>query len=248
MNHFRGQIVLGLMLILVSIVLYAVQIAIYHDAHTTFFYLLQDMAFIPIQVLLVTLILNTLLNIREKTAMLNKMNMVIGTFFSEVGSSLLKSFVVLDKNSDALRRELLVSMEWTDSSFDGAIQRVNAIDHQIRHADGDLVALKELLLAKRSFLLSLLENPNLLEHEKFTDLLWAVFHLTEELAVRKNVQQLTPADANHIALDIKRAYALLITEWLAYLRHLKRDYPYLFSFAVRTNPFDPNASVIIKSS
>ena len=28
--------------------------------------------------------------------------------------------------------------------------------------------------------------------------------------------------------------------------HLKNDYPYLFSLAVRTNPFDPNASVEVK--
>ena len=42
--------------------------------------------------LLVTLILNQLLNVREKLSMLNKLNMVIGTFFSEVGTALLKSF------------------------------------------------------------------------------------------------------------------------------------------------------------
>jgi len=31
-------------------------------------------------------------------------------------------------------------------------------------------------------LLGLLGNPNLLEHDSFTDLLWAVFHLMEELS------------------------------------------------------------------
>jgi hypothetical protein len=30
------------------------------------------------------------------------------------------------------------------------------------------------------------------------------------------------------------------------MEHLKNDYPYLFSLAVRTNPFDPNASVEVK--
>jgi hypothetical protein len=43
-----------------------------------------------------------------------------------------------------------------------------------------------ILLSKRDFLVALMENPNLLEHESFTDLLWAVFHLVEELAVRLN--------------------------------------------------------------
>jgi hypothetical protein len=35
---------------------------------------------------------------------------------------------------------------------------------------------------------------------------------------------------------------LLVTEWLSYMRHLSDSYPYLFSLAMRTNPFDPQAS------
>ena len=35
--------------------------------------------------------------------------------------------------------------------------------------------------------------------------------------------------------------ARLIGQWLEYLIHLKRDYPYLFSFAARTNPLRPGA-------
>jgi len=45
---------------------------------------------------------------------------------------------------------------------------------------------------------------------------------------------------------MKRAYHLLILEWLDYMKHLKTNYPYLFSLAVRTNPFDTNASVEVK--
>jgi hypothetical protein len=30
------------------------------------------------------------------------------------------------------------------------------------------------------------------------------------------------------------------------MQHLKNNYPYLFSLAVRTNPFDPQATVEIK--
>jgi hypothetical protein len=54
-----------------------------------------------------------------------------------------------------------------------------------------------------------------------------------------------PADRAHIELDMARAYGRLLGEWLGYIRHLKADYPYLFSFAVRTNPFDPEAQIEI---
>ena len=99
---------------------------------------------------------------------------------------------------------------------------------------------------KRQFLLNLLENPNLLEHESFTNLLWAVFYLTEKLTLRRGLNGLPETDYQHLAGDMKRAYHLLTVEWLNYMKHLKANYPYLFSLAVRTNPFDANASVEVK--
>jgi hypothetical protein len=41
-------------------------------------------------------------------------------------------------------------------------------------------------------------------------------------------------------------HLLLVREWLSHMEHLKVDYPYLFSLAVRTNPFDPNASAEVE--
>ena len=245
MNRIKWQIILGLLLVAVSVILYYIQIRIFQTPRDTYFYLFQDLAFIPVQVLLVTLILNQLLNVREKLSMLNKLNMVIGTFFSEVGTTLLKSFAAFDQNTDTFRGELLMRTDWTDQQFAAAVKRVRSNDFKIQHTGSDLEALKTFLSGKRNFLLGLLENPNLLEHETFTELLWSVFHLSEELAVRADLQHLPVADGIHIAGDIRRAYTILIVEWLSYMKHLKYDYPYLFSFAVRTNPFDPNASPII---
>ena len=76
-------------------------------------------------------------------------------------------------------------------------------------------------------MLSLLENQNLLEHETFTELLWAVFHMGEELSHRDDVTQLNKNDYNHISGDIKRVYHYLFLEWLDYMLHLKKHYPYM---------------------
>jgi hypothetical protein len=246
MIRYKWQIVLGISLIAVSMALFIAQIYIFQDARNTFFYLFQDIAFIPIQVLFVTLILNQLLNVREKVAMLNKLNMVIGAFFSEVGSGLLRRFSEFDHNADKTRDELQVSLHWSEQHFSQVARDIAKYDFQIDFAKTDLTALKAYLVSKRDFLLRLLENPNLLEHETFTELLWAVFHLTEELSVREDVTHLTMVDGNHIGGDMKRAYALLIVEWLTYMKHLKREYPYLFSLAVRLNPFDLQSSAIVK--
>ena len=74
----------------------------------------------------------------------------------------------------------------------------------------------------------------------------AVFHFMEELAYRDDVKNIPESDRNHLANDIKRAYQLLIYEWLDYMKYLKANYPFLFHLAMRTNPFDRTASVTVK--
>ncbi len=242
MKRLNWQILLGLYLIVLSAAFYFIHYGIFRDAHHIFIFLVEDIAFVFIEVLLVTLIIHRLLNTREKRAMLEKMNMVIGAFFSEVGTELLKRFRYSDPDSGKNAEDFIVTSDWSDQNFSDVIKRFETHDLEIEVQRGNLAELQSFLLEKRSFLLSLLGNPNLLEHESFTDLLWAVFHLTEELAHRQDVKQLSDTDYQHIIGDIKRAYTALVSEWLEYIKHLKDSYPYLFSLAIRTNPFDQNAS------
>jgi hypothetical protein len=172
--------------------------------------------------------------------------MVIGAFFSEVGTQLLKYFSVLDPRIEEIRKELIEIKDYFEIDFTSLNKRLKDYDYKIKSNVKVLEDLQIFLSGKKDFLLGLLENPNLLEHESFTDLLWSVFHLTEELIYRANIKHLPETDYEHLASDIKRAYTLLVFEWLSYLKHLKDDYPYLLSLMVRTNPFDPDASPIVK--
>ena len=88
MKRISWPILLGLSLIVLSIILYLIHYAIFRDTHHIFIYMIGDIAFVPIEILLVTLIIHRLLNEREKRARLEKLNMVIGTFFSAVGTKL----------------------------------------------------------------------------------------------------------------------------------------------------------------
>lgn len=243
---YNWQILLGLSLIALSALVYFVHYFIFRDAHHIFIYLIGDIAFVFLEVLLVTLVLNQLLRYREKKAMLNKLNMVIGAFFSEVGRELLKKFSDFDTKSSEIAQNLIITNESFEKEFLKICKSVENHTYNIDSKGGDLENISNFLKEKRQFLLNLLENPNLLEHESFTNLLWAVFHLAEELAFRRSLNGLPESDYQHLAGDMKRAYHLLIVEWLNYMEHLKTDYPYLFSLAVRTNPFDANASVEVK--
>jgi hypothetical protein len=246
MKYKKWYIALAIALTAASTILYLLQIWIFHRTEETFFYMLQDIAFVPIQVLLVTLILNQLLSSREKRALMKKMNMLIGTFHIEVGSELIRLCSAFNSDMTEIRMRLMVTPKWTAKDFQATAALVKSMDLRIDSRSGNLYSLKALLEAKRSFLLILLANPNLLEHDSFTDLLWAVFHLAEELSARKTLEGLPQVDFDHLSGDIKRAYSQLLAEWLLYMKHLKQDYPYLFSLAVRMNPIDPNADPVVK--
>ena len=242
MKRLSWQARLALVLVLLSALAYVLHFFVFRDVHHIFIYLVGDIAFVPIEVLLVTLIIHRLLSAREKRTLLHKLNMVIGAFFSEVGTRMLELFREFDPHPEQMSKNLVVASDWTKGQFARVRETLKNHDHGIYIRRGNLQALQSFLLDRRDFLLRLLENPNLLEHESFTELLWAVFHLMEELAYRVDVKQLPETDYEHLAGDMRRVYALLVTEWVDYMDHLRVAYPYLFSLAMRTNPFDPNAS------
>lgn len=246
MKRNNWQITLGLSLIVLSAIVYLIHYFIFRDPHHIFIYLIGDIAFVFIEVLLVTLIIHHLLSMREKRVLLEKLNMVIGTFFSEVGTKLLAYFSDFDSKLDTIRRELVVTTDWSAQEFLSVSTRLKNYDYGVEIQKINLEELRTFLVGKRDFLVRLLENPILLEHQSFTELLRAVFHLTEELTVREHLIQLPTTDYAHLAGDIKRAYVLLVHQWLDYMKYLKDNYPYLFSLAIRTNPFDQNASAIVR--
>jgi hypothetical protein len=246
MKLISWKAVLAIVLVICSTVIYYTQIHIFHKHEETFFLMFQDLGFVPIHVLLVTLILDQLFKKRERLAINRKLNMVIGAFFSETGTPLLKMLPEFDTRDGEINNVLKLRTDWKDADFAQAAKVVCAHDFAINAAVGDIEGLKKFLSHKRAFLLGLLENGNLLEHESFTNLLWAVHHLTEELIQRQGFADAPEADMQHLSGDIKRAYVLLITEWLSYNRHLRDDYPYIYSLVVRTNPFDPDAKAEVR--
>ena len=187
-----------------------------------------------------------MLSRREKLTRMRKLNMVIGVFFSEVGTKLIRGFSDSDPNFEEIQRGLIVTEKWTHQDFLTVRDHLKGMKYGVEMGRTDLASLKDFLVKQRDFLVRLLENPTLLEHESFTDLLRAVFHLTEELAYREDLSQQSGPDRAHIAGDINRAYHLLVHQWLDYMEHLKLSYPYLFSLAMRTNPFDRQASPVVK--
>jgi len=184
---------------------------------------------------------------RETQNRLRKVNMVLGVFFSEVGDRLLALLSGGDDSIAAVRDHLLVKAQWKHEDFTGTLKKLKKYSFKTNIEHADLQSMRDFLTSKRSFLVSLLENPVLIEHEGFSEALLAVFHLTDELNCRQSIDNLPETDLKHLAGDMNRAYGKLVEQWLVYLQHLKDQYPYLFSLAIRKNPFDPDASPVVGS-
>ncbi len=223
-------------LVLISLVLYGMDYVLIGSAKELTIWFLGNLAFLPVYVIIVTLMIERVLKERERQAVMRKLNMVIGVFFSEVGNRLLKELSAYVVSCDELKHHLLVNGAWREQEFSTALEYLRKSDIKIESSRCEKLGLKRFLVEKRGFLVSLLENQNLLEHEEFTDLLWAVFHLVEELEARDTFENMPQSDVDHINGDIKRVFGHLSSEWVMYMQHLKQDYPYLFSLAVRLNP------------
>lgn len=243
MKKQRWYLEVGLALIAASAVIYLIDYAIFRDAHHLWIYLVTDLAFLPIEVLVVTVIVDRLLSQRDRRQALEKLNMVIGAFFSEVGTELLRRLCAADPDSEAKRNALKVDAGWSDREYRDMEGLFSAEEFKAESRAADLDGLCDILVGHRDFMVRLLENPLLLEHATFTDLLWAVFHLTEELESRNGFERLPVPDLDHLSGDMSRAYGRVAEQWLDYMRHLRANYPYLFSLAIRLNPFDPDAQV-----
>ena len=233
----KPDFLIVLLLIISSIILYTLQLFLFHSPRDTAFYMLQDFAFLPLQVALVTVVLGKILNDREKREKIKKISMVIETFFSEVGTEILIKLTEFSETFDTARKTLLIGPDWADENFSNTANRLKNTDFSIKCTIAGLYDLKVLLLEKRDFLIRMLENPNLLVHDKFTDMLLAVFHVTEELISRDDLKSCDDADILHLANDIDRALKSLIIQWVYHMAYLCSDYPYLYMLEVRRNPF-----------
>lgn len=177
----------------------------------------------------ITLVVHQLLSRHERMVIVRKMNMLVGTFFSDIGHDLLEQFNSVHQLKLEEKQRFKIDKEWTNQDFDRAIQSMMNIETQLQITSEEIERLHLYLHPKRQFLLMLLGNPSLLEHEPFSDMLWAIFHLLEELDHRDDFHNLSKSDLDHLAGDSVRVYSKLVMERIRYMKSLKQDHSYLFS-------------------
>ncbi len=239
MKKLSWEARLACLLIAISICVYVIKFLFFGDngESNTLSYIFNSLGFLPINVLIVTLIINRLLTMRSKREQQEKTRMVIGLFFSEMGDTLLRKMVQWDKAPETLRETMLVKNTWTKEQYKAAKEQAAQLCTRTVPGSDDLIEVRDLFMKNHDFLLRLIENPVLLEHTTVSKLMQDLFHLGEELASRKDIPSLPASDLAHLSGDVNRVYCQLTTAWLEHMEYLSRNYPYLLSLSLRKSPF-----------
>ncbi|PWX13203.1 hypothetical protein CYK67_04375, partial [Clostridium perfringens] len=152
-------LMIGIGLIGLSLILHYVHYLIFQDLHHTLIFLFADIAFIPMEVFFTTLVIDKLLEKREKEHLRDKLSMLIGVFFSELGTDILNTFVYADDNTEIIAKEALVTKEWNKNEFKNLEKLVDEYEYDIDIKKVDLIALEKKLNAQKDLVINLITNP-----------------------------------------------------------------------------------------
>ncbi|WP_458404299.1 hypothetical protein [Methanobrevibacter sp.] len=241
----------SILMVILIIIIYGSNYLVLGDAEHIISYIWTHLGFIPVDILIVAFLLDEIIERKEKEAMLEKLDMLMSTFFSEIGNDLISQLSSVNKYK-ANTENLKSIKNWTDEDYANKLNELknttidfSATDIAEEDREEFLENLRILLSSKREFIINLINNPNLLEKEEFTGLINAILHLDEELEHRKDLALVSDADFGHLNGDMQRVYNMLVHEWVYYLRYLNKHYPYMIALIIRTNPFDETASVYV---
>ena len=249
-KRMSWKVKFSILMVALIIIIYGTNYLVLGDAEHIISYVWTHLGFIPVDILLVAFLLDEIIEKKEKEAMLEKLDMLMSTFFSEIGNELISQLSAANKYKTDT--ENLKSIKnWDQQDFDNKLAELKdksidfTADIPLEKREEFLDNLRSLLVDKREFIINLMTNPNLLEKEEFTGLITAILHLDEELEHRKDLSLVTDADFAHLNGDMQRVYNKLVHEWVYYLKYLHKHYPYMIALIVRTNPFDKDANVYV---
>lgn len=238
----------AIVMLIIAVIFFASRVIVSGDPEEVISYLWKQIGFIPINIIIVAFLIDSILSKKEHEAVLEKIDMIMGTFFTKFGNDLV--YIISKNNEYKKDAEDFESLKnWNDKDYGNKLKELKNSEVEFKvNLSGDeraefLNEIYGIIHKNQDFIINLIDNPNLLEKDEFSGLLLALLHLDEELSRREDLSNICDSDFNHLIGDIGRVYNHLVYEWVYYLRYLNKFYPYMISLAIRTNPFDCKADI-----
>lgn len=220
MSNKRRVIII---LFVTSIVVYGLQMLIFKDPKTTGFYFLQDVAFMPLTIVIATVMIGAIFEEHDKKERIERTKMLTSAFFTEVGEELLQLLV---EASDSYKQ----MTDLFDDVPDEAELKMHIKDMKlhVKLTSERAIELRNTLDVHYMFITINASNPALLEHEKYTDMLWSIYHLRDELKMR-DLDRMTKEERKHLEIDATRVLNNLLINWVSHVRYVQKEYPYFYA-------------------
>lgn len=220
----RHLTILSIFLLMISLILYISQVMIFRQPETTAFYIFQDLAFLPVTIAIATLVVGYLMEEHDRQERINRTRMLTSSFFTDVGNELLRILITQGHYEIPL---LLLTDECKNKTEEELKHSIEKMNFQVSWTPETEREIQNLLDAQHDSMLIITSNPALLDHEIFTDMLWAIFHLKDEMKGRAS-ENISSADQKHLESDAKRVFDLLLLDWMNHLNYMKKEYPYYY--------------------
>ncbi len=219
-------------LLCTSVIIYILQILIFRDPNTTAFYIFQDFAFMPVTIALATIVFGAITDEKEKRERAESVRMLTSSFFTEVGAELMYTMMDAAEDVEVLRGYTQAAVTATRENNDELLKQAEACEIRLNVDEKTYHEVQRIVTESRFGLLVLASNPLILEQERFTSMLWGVFHLADEFRIRGDYRELSIEDKEHVNEDFAKVLKPLIVNSIPNATYLRDMYPNFYS-AVR---------------
>ncbi len=226
-----------LLLLCASALLYAIHYLIFRDLHHLAIFGLHELAFVPLEVILVTLGLDQLVEKTHREEARSKVSIIETLYFNESGGTMLRYLTSFDPDAARLRELLQVTEDWRSSDFRQAIRQLKSYPFLLDLDRIDFFGLHYHLSQRHEYYRSMLENPALTQSEAFTEMIMKIYLLWEELDGRTNLYQLPEKDRNYLAELLHEIYRELTEYWLDNVYNHSIHNRFRLHRAIESNPF-----------
>lgn len=226
-----------LLLLCASALLYAIHYLIFRDLHHLAIFGLHELAFVPLEVILVTLGLDQLVEKTHREEARSKVSIIETLYFNESGGTMLRYLTSFDPDAARLRELLQVTQDWRSSDFRQAIRQLKSYPFLLDLDRIDFFGLHYHLSQRHEYYRSMLENPALTQSEAFTEMIMKIYLLWEELDGRTNLYQLPEKDRSYLAELLHEIYRELTEYWLDNVYNHSIHNRFRLHRAIESNPF-----------
>lgn len=228
---------LVIILVVFSAIMYVVHYLIFHDFHHIAIFFVHDIAFLPLEVILVSLGFDKMIERTNEAETKSRLSIIETLFFNQSGDQMLRYLIRFDPNSAQLKEALCVTESWRSSDFAMAARKLDAYPFSLELEQIDFFGMHYHLNERVDFYRNILENPATTQSDEFTAMVMNIYLLWEELDCRTDLYNLSSEERNYLGELLLLIYRELVEYWLdnAY-NHSLHNRPRLRRL-VSTNPF-----------